>query len=99
MKIATVLLVLLCVGCFTMPTQEERLAGAEVLFQKTLDVLTKLVQDGVIEKSTVDPYVQAAYSALLDMRSSVVLGGDGWDEAWGAFSAAMGELNKARRGK
>lgn len=97
MKYAVLLTVLLCVGCVA--SQEERLAGAEVLFEKTLTVLTKMVQDGHIEKATVDPYVQAAYAALLDMRSSAVLGGDGYDEAWGAFSAAMDSLNAARRGE
>ncbi len=59
-------------------------------------MMTKLVIDGVIEKDTVDPYVQAAYAALLDMRTSVVLQNDGWDEAWGAFSEAIESLQKAR---
>ena len=100
MKTASLLLIaVVLAGCLTMPSQEERLAGAEVLFEKTVTVLTKMVKDGLIEKASVDPYVQSAYSALLDMRSNVVLGGDGYDEAWGAFSAAMESLNKARRGE
>jgi hypothetical protein len=80
-----------------MPTQEERLAGAEILLENTIEVLTRMVQDGLIEKDAVDPYVQAAHRAILDMRSSVVLEKDGFSEAWGAFSAAMESIEEVRK--
>jgi len=94
MKRTLLITLVLIAGCslLTQASPEQRWASAATLYTHTLEALVDLKVAGVLDdddKARIEPYRAAARAAIDKMEASIASDGDGFSEAWDAFSEAI----------